>query len=162
MWPLAILAFVTVQRIFELVIARRNTAGLMQKGGREIGASHYPIIVGFHSAWLLGLWIFARGQDVIWPLIAIFALLQALRIWVLATLGPRWTTRIIIMPEKPLVVGGPFKFLNHPNYLVVAAEIFVLPLAFGLVWFAVIGGLINLCILAYRIRIEEQALSPLR
>jgi methyltransferase len=162
MWPIIILAFVTLQRLAELLIARRNTAALLANGGREIGAAHYPIIVVFHAAWLLGLWYFARGQDVNWILFAVFAVLQAARVWVLATLGPRWTTRIILMSEKPLVVGGPFKFMNHPNYFVVACEIFVLPLAFGLVAFALIGGVINLLILAYRIRIEEQALSPKR
>jgi methyltransferase len=88
--------------------------------------------------------------------------LQALRVWVLATLGPRWTTRIILMPEKPLVIGGPFNYVRHPNYAVVAAEIFVLPLAFGLIKFALINGIINLGILAYRIRIEEAALAPKR
>ena len=162
MWPEIILALVTVQRLVELVIARRNTATLMAMGGREVGAAHYPVIVLFHSAWLLGLWIFARGQDLNWVLIAVFMVLQALRVWVLATLGPRWTTRIILMPEKPLVVGGPFRFLRHPNYLVVALEIFVLPFAFNLIWFGLIAGAINLAILAYRISIEEKALSPQR
>ena len=162
MWPEIILALVTMQRLTELVIARRNTAALIANGGREVGAAHYPVIVMFHAAWLLGLWFFARGQDVNWLLIALFALLQALRVWVLATLGSRWTTRIILMPEKSLVVGGPFKFLRHPNYLVVACEIFVLPFAFGLFWFGLIAGVINLAILAYRISIEEKALSPQR
>jgi methyltransferase len=162
MWPIIILTLVTVQRLAELVIARRNTAALMAAGGREVGAAHYPIIVLFHAAWLLGLWVFARGHDVNWILIAVFAVLQAARVWVLATLGPRWTTRIILMPEKPLVVGGPFKFIRHPNYAVVAAEIFILPLAFGLISFAIIGGVINLGILAYRISIEEAALVPNR
>jgi methyltransferase len=162
MWPILILVFVTVQRIVELIIARRNTTTLLQQGGREIGAEHYPLIVGFHSAWITTLWFGALGQNVIWPWVAIFAVLQALRIWVLATLGPRWTTRIIITPEKPLVVGGPFRFFKHPNYMVVAVEIFVLPLAFGLYRLALVGGIINLCILAYRIRIEEKALLPLR
>jgi methyltransferase len=159
MWPSIILCFVTLQRLAELVIARRNTATLLAQGAREVGAAHYPIIVVFHAAWLLGLWILARGQEVNWILIVIFALLQALRIWVLATLGPRWTTRIIVLPQTPLVVSGPFKFIKHPNYAVVAAEIFVLPLSFGLTVYAVIFGTINLCILAYRIHVENQALT---
>jgi methyltransferase len=162
MWPIVILTLVTAQRLFELVLAKRNTAALLAQGGREVGAAHYPVIVLFHTTWLLGLWYFARGQDVNWILIAVFAVLQALRVWVLTTLGPRWTTRIILLPEKPLVVSGPFKYLNHPNYAVVAAEIFVLPLAFGLFWFAVITGVINLCILAYRIKVEESALAAKR
>jgi methyltransferase len=162
MWPFIILAFVTVQRLAELVIAKRNTAALLDNGGREIGAGHYPIVVAFHASWLLGLWYFAHGQEVSWLLIAVFAVLQAARVWVLTTLGPRWTTRIILMPEKPLIVGGPFKFMKHPNYAVVALEIFVLPMAFGLFWFAIISGAINLCILAGRISVEEQALSSKR
>lgn len=156
------MGLVTLQRLAELIIAKRNTAALMHQGGREVGARHYPVIVIFHAIWLLGLWIYARGQDVNWILIAIFVVLQAARVWVLATLGSRWTTRIIVMPTRPLVIGGPFKFIRHPNYAVVAAEIFVLPLAFGLVNFALIGGLINLGILAYRISIEEAALAPNR
>jgi methyltransferase len=162
MWPVIILALVTAQRLFELVLAKRNTAALLAQGGREIGAAHYPVIVLFHAAWLLGLWYFARGQDVNWILIAVFVVLQALRVWVLTTLGPRWTTRIILMPEKPLVVSGPFRYLNHPNYAVVTTEIFVLPLALGLHWFALIGGVINLCLLAYRIKVEESALAAKR
>jgi methyltransferase len=162
MWPIIILSFVTLQRLAELVLAKRNTAYLLANGGREIGASHYPIIVLFHAAWLAGLWYFALGQNVNWILMALFTILQAARIWVLATLGKRWTTRIILVPEKPLVVAGPFKYLNHPNYTVVALEIFILPLAFGLFYFAVVGGVINLCILAGRIAVEEQALSPKR
>ena len=162
MWPEIILALVTLQRLAELVIARRNTAALLANGGREVGASHYLVIVIFHAGWLLGLWIFALSQDVNWVLITVFAGLQALRVWVLTTLGPRWTTRIILMPEKPLVVAGPFKYLRHPNYLVVALEIFALPFAFGLVWFGLIAGTINLFILAHRISIEERALSPQR
>jgi methyltransferase len=162
MWPMFILILVTLQRGGELVIARRNTAALLASGGHEVGAAHYPLIVMFHSAWLFGLWVLARDQPVNWFLMGAFLILQAIRIWVLATLGQRWTTRIIIMPTKPLVLGGPFQFLKHPNYIVVALEIFILPLAFGLIWFAALSGVINLCILAYRIRIEEQALSPQR
>jgi methyltransferase len=160
--PIVILACVTAQRLYELVLARQNTTALLAQGGKEIGAAHYPIIVLFHAAWILGLWLLARDQAVNWNLIGVFVVLQALRVWVLATLGPRWTTRIILMPEKPLVIGGPFNYVRHPNYAVVAAEIFVLPLAFGLIKFALISGIINLGILAYRIRIEEAALAPKR
>ena len=162
MWPVIILTLVTAQRLAELIIAKRNTAALLASGGREVGAKHYPIIVVFHTCWIVGLWLLARTAEVNWLLISIFAVLQAARVWVLATLGARWTTRIIIMPNAPLVLSGPFQFLKHPNYLVVALEIFVLPAAFGLYAFALISGAINLCILAYRIKIEEHALSPQR
>jgi methyltransferase len=161
-WPVVILALVTLQRLGELVLARRNTAKLLAAGGYEVGAAHYPIIVVFHAAWLLGLWWLAPSQSVNWILIGIFAVLQALRIWVIATLGGRWTTRIIRVPNEVLVARGPFRFLNHPNYAVVTLEIFVLPLAFGLVAFAMISGLINICILAWRISVENAALTEAR
>ena len=161
-WVIVILALVTLQRLGELVLAKRNTARLLANGGYEIGAGHYPIIVIFHTAWILGLWWFAPPQSINWYLIGLFVVLQALRVWVIATLGPRWTTRIIRVPNETLVARGPFGFLNHPNYAVVIAEIFVLPLAFGLVWFSIISGLINIFILAWRISMENSALNPIR
>jgi methyltransferase len=161
-WAVIILAFVTLQRLGELVLAKRNTAKLLASGGYEIGGTHYPIIVAFHTTWILGLWWFAAAQSVNWSLIGVFAVLQALRVWVIATLGSRWTTRIIRVPSETLVARGPFRFLNHPNYAVVIGEIFVLPLAFGLVWFSIISGLINICILFWRIRVENAALASVR
>jgi methyltransferase len=161
-WAIIILALVTLQRLGELVLARRNTTKLLATGGYEIGAAHYPIIVAFHTVWILGLWWLAPVQAVNWILITVFAILQALRVWVIATLGLRWTTRIIRVPGETLVARGPFRFLNHPNYAVVIAEIFVLPLAFGLSWFSIVSGLINIGILAWRIRVENTALAPVR
>jgi methyltransferase len=155
-----ILALVTAQRLAELVIARRNTRALLARGAFEIGAAHYPLIVALHAAWLAALWIFAPGQAIAWPLIGVFVVLQALRLWVLASLGGRWTTRIIILPDAPLVTGGPFRFLRHPNYVVVVAEIAVLPLAFGLVWLALVFSLLNAAVLWVRISAEGAALRP--
>ena len=154
----AILLFVTVQRLAELVIARRNTRALLARGASEVGAGHYPLIVLLHGAWLLALWVLAPGKPVYWPLIAVFMGLQCLRLWVLATLGNRWTTRIIVLPGAPLVARGPFRFLKHPNYAVVMAEIAVLPLAFGLVWVALVFSLLNAAVLTIRIRAEGRAL----
>ncbi len=156
---LVILAFVTAQRLAELVIARRNTRALLARGAYEVAPGHYPLIVAVHAGWLAALWWLAPGRDVLWPLIALFALLQAGRVWVLATLGPRWTTRIIILPGAPLVTGGPFRFLSHPNYAVVIAEIAVLPLAFGLWEVALIFSLLNAAVLTIRIRAENRALG---
>jgi methyltransferase len=154
-----ILCLVTLQRLSELVIARRNTAELMKQGAVEHGASHYPVMVVLHASWLIGLWYFAWSQPVNWPLFGVFLLLQAGRIWVLATLGKRWTTRIITVPNETLVRHGPFRFLPHPNYAVVALEMPLLPLVFGLYWFAIVFGLLNIAMLAYRISIEEAALN---
>lgn len=152
-----ILGFVTAQRLAELVIARRHTRRLLARGGYEVGAGHYPMIVAVHAGWLMTLWLLAPGRPIHWPLAAVFALLQCLRLWVLATLGERWTTRIIVLPGEPLVTSGPFRWLRHPNYTVVIGEILILPLAFGLVWVAAVFSLLNAAVLTVRIRIENRA-----
>ncbi|WP_062786319.1 isoprenylcysteine carboxyl methyltransferase family protein [Novosphingobium capsulatum] len=154
----AIMAFVTLQRLSELVIARRNTARLMAQGAREVGANHYPVMVAMHTAWLAVLWFTVGGRPIFLPLLAVFAVLQLLRVWVLATLGPRWTTRIIVTRDAPLVKRGPFRFVRHPNYMVVTAEIAVLPLTFGLVWVALLFTVLNAAMLTVRIRAENSAL----
>lgn len=155
---IVILALVTVQRLVELVIARRHTQALLARGAHEVGAGHYPLIIAVHAAWLLSLWLLAPGRPIIWPLIGLYVLLQGLRVWVLTTLGERWTTRIIVLPGAPLVSTGPYRWLRHPNYAVVVGEIAMLPLAFGLVWVALVFTLLNGAVLAIRIRAESQAL----
>jgi methyltransferase len=156
---IVIMALVTLQRLAELLVARRNTRALLAEGAHEVGAGHYPLIVAVHGLWLAALWWLAPGRAVVWPLIGVFLLLQAGRLWVLATLGRRWTTRIIVLPGAPLVTRAPFRFVRHPNYLVVAGEIAVLPLAFGLWQLAVLFSVLNAAILAIRIRAENEALS---
>ncbi len=157
--PIVILALVTLQRLSELIIAQRNTRALLARGAIEVGAAHYPLIVLLHAAWLIGLWILARDRAVNIPLIVIFVMLQAFRIWILVTLGPRWTTRIIVLPGATLVARGPYRLIRHPNYAVVIAEIAVLPLAFGLYWYAVIFSILNAAVLAIRISVENKALG---
>ena len=159
MLPYIIMALVTLQRLSELVIARRNTKRLLAQGAREFGAAHYPAMVAMHSAWLAALWLSVGGQLVNWLLLSIFAVLQALRVWVLVVLGPRWTTRIIVLPGAPLVARGPFRWVNHPNYCVVTAELAVLPLTFGLTWLAVLFTLLNAAMLYVRIGAETRALK---
>ena len=153
-----LLAFVTAQRLGELVLARRNTARLKAQGGVEHGAGHYPLIVVLHAAWLGGLWLLAwdRAIEPLW--LAAYLLLQALRAWVLLSLGSRWTTRIITVPGERLVRRGPYRFVSHPNYLVVAGEIAVLPLVFGLWPYALAFSLLNAAVLSVRIRAEGAAL----
>jgi methyltransferase len=154
----AILALVTAERLIELVIANRNTKALLARGAHEVGRAHYPVIVALHAFWLASLWYYALGRPILWPLMILFGLLQLARIWVLATLGSRWTTRIIILPGAPLVTGGPFRILRHPNYAVVVGEIALLPLAFGLWPIALLFSLLNAAVLALRIRTEDGAL----
>jgi methyltransferase len=157
----AILGLVTLQRLGELVLSRRNTQRLLAQGAREAGAGHYPLIVVLHAAWLAGLWylvLFRGDGSVAWGWLVLFVGLQGLRVWVIATLGPRWTTRIIVLPGAPLVVTGPYRFVSHPNYMIVAAEILVLPLVFGLLWYAVVFSMLNAMVLWVRIRAEEAAL----
>ncbi|MGE3477257.1 MAG: isoprenylcysteine carboxyl methyltransferase family protein [Rhodospirillaceae bacterium] len=160
----AILIFVAGQRLAELVIARRNTAALLARGAAEIGAAHYPLIVALHAIWLAALaaWALVMAPPVNLPLLAVFACLQAARLWVLWSLGPFWTTRIITLPGAPLVRRGPYRFVRHPNYLVVILEIAVLPLVFGAWVLAAIFSLLNAAILCVRIRAEDQALAVRR
>jgi methyltransferase len=158
-----VLILVAVQRLAELVYARRNTRRLLAEGAYESGAGHYPLLVGLHALWLVSLALFVpadRAPD--WALLAVFVLLQGLRVWALASLGRFWTTRVITLPGAPLVRRGPYRWFRHPNYLVVAGEILVLPLAFGAWEIAVIFSLANAAILTLRVRCEERALSPRR
>lgn len=158
----AILALVTLQRIFELWLSGRNTRRLLAAGAVEYAPGHYPLIVAVHALWLASLWWIGPGQPINFLFLALFALAQIGRLWVLKTLGPRWTTRIIVLPGQPLVARGPYRLVNHPNYLVVMAEIALLPLAFGLWWVAALFTLLNGAVLAIRIREENAALRSLR
>jgi len=158
-----ILGLVVLQRTGELLLARRNTARLLREGAIEIGAGHYPLFILLHAAWLAAIAVSLRADTPIAPApLALYLLLQLGRIWILATLGRYWTTRVITHPGTPLVRKGPYRFLRHPNYLLVALEIPLLPLVFDMVWIAVLFGLANLALLAWRIRLEEAALAPRR
>ena len=156
-----ILFLVAGQRLGELVIANRNTAALLARGAREIGASHYPVIVGLHVFWLAALawWVAVHSPAMNLPLLGVFAGLQAARLWVLWALGPFWTTRIITLPGAPLVRRGPYRFVRHPNYVVVALEIAVLPLVFGAWEIAMIFSILNAAVLYVRISAENRTLA---
>ena len=159
-WPhVAVLAFVTLQRLVELPIARANTRRLLAAGGHEVGAGHYPWIVALHAGWLASLWWLAPGRPIDLLLLGLFGLVELARIWVLQSLGPRWTTRIIVVPGEKLVARGPYRFLRHPNYVVVAAEIALLPLVFGLWQLAIAFSILNALLMVVRIRAENGALG---
>jgi methyltransferase len=151
---------VALQRLAELGYARRNARRLLAAGGVEHGAGHYPLFVVLHGAWLVALFVLVpAAAPADWGLLGLYGLLQLGRLWVIASLGARWTTRVIVVPGAPLVARGPYRFSRHPNYLIVALEIPVLPLAFG-AWQIALGfGLANLALLARRIRVEARALA---
>lgn len=158
-WPsIVVLGLVTLQRLAELVLARRNTRALLARGGVEVAAEHYPLMIALHASWIAGLWLFAIGRPVEPVWLAIFIALQACRLWVIATLGPRWTTRIIVLPGMTLVRNGPYRFMAHPNYAVVAGEMAVLPLVFAMPVYALVFSILNAGVLAVRIRAESGAL----
>ena len=159
---IAILGFVTLQRLVELRLAERNSKRLLAEGAKEHATGHYAFLVAIHMAWLAALWWWAPGRPVDLTLLLLFAALQVGRIWIIATLGRRWTTRIIVLPGAPLVRAGPYRYISHPNYLVVTGEIAVLPLVFGLWEIAVVFTILNLAILAVRIPQENKALGELR
>ncbi len=150
-----LLSAVTLERLGELWLARRNTAALLANGAYEAAPEHYPLIVALHAAWLAGLWVLGWSAPLRIGWLGVFLGLQVGRIWVLSTLGGRWTTRIIVVPGAALVAAGPYRFVSHPNYLVVIGEIAVLPLCFGLPWYALLFSLANLAVLWVRIRAEN-------
>jgi len=159
----AVLGLVVLQRLAELVLAARNTGRLRAAGAFEIDARGYPAFVLLHGGWLVSLALFVPATaPPSWPLLAVYAVLQLGRVWVIASLGRHWTTRLIVLPGAPLVRRGPYRFVRHPNYLIVAAEIAVLPLAFGAVAIAVAFSIANLLLVVRRIAIEERALAPRR
>lgn len=155
-----LLALVAIQRLAELVYAKRNEKRLNERGGVEIGAAHYPLFILLHSTWLIALALMVPlDAAVSWPLVVVFLVLQAGRVWVIASLGPYWTTRIITVPDAPLVRSGPYRWIKHPNYLIVALEIPILPLVAGQIWLAIGFGLANLALLGWRIRVEDRVLA---
>jgi len=159
----SIVALVALERLAELWHARRNTRALLQGGGVEVGRGHYPFMVALHAAWLLAILLTVPPEaDVSVPSLIVFAILQGFRLWALLSLGRYWTTRVITVPGAPLVRRGPYRFLRHPNYAVVAAEIAVLPLAFRAWAVAAVFSALNAALLAWRISLEDRALAPRR
>ena len=158
-----IIALVALQRAAELIYAERNTRALLARGAVEAGRKHYPLMVALHAAWLAATAVFLPDTPQIqWIALTAFIVLQALRVWVIATLGPYWTTRIVTLPGAPLVKKGPYKFVRHPNYMIVIGEVMALPLVFGEAAVALVFTALNAAMLYWRIKAEEAALAPRR
>ncbi len=160
-WAFVIMGLVAFERIAELILAQHNQRLLLAAGGREVGASHYPLIVAVHAGWLIAMAIdvaVLRPRIHIVPL-AMFIALQPLRLWVIMTLGRFWTTRIVTLPGAPLIRRGPYRLMRHPNYAIVVAEIALLPLVFGAWPLALVFSLLNAGVLTVRIRAEGAALA---
>lgn len=158
-----VLGLVVAQRLAELAYARRNTRRLLAAGAHEAGADHYPVIVGLHAAWLAALAVAVPADAAAqWGPLVLFLALQGVRLWIMAALGRFWTTRVLNLPGAPLVRRGPYRWLRHPNYLVVAAEMALLPLAFGAWGIAVVFSALNAAVLTWRIAVEDAALAERR
>ncbi len=159
----ATLAFVALQRAAELGWAGLNTARLRRQGALESDPAGYPWLVALHAGWLATLLLLAPSAAApSLPLLGLFALLQPARLWVMLSLGRFWTTRVVSLPGVPLVTAGPYRWLRHPNYLIVSLEIAIVPLAFGMLAVAAAFSALNLMLIARRIAVEERALAPRR
>lgn len=166
MWLLeAITVVLILQRLSELVLSRRNARRALDRGGREHGADHFWMFVVLHTGWILGMhveWFFGHSTlSAWWPLLLVaFAITQALRYWVIRSLGERWNARIITWPDKQLSRRGPYRWMRHPNYVVVAIELAIVPLMFEAWWTAIGATVLNAVILlGVRIPAEERALG---
>jgi methyltransferase len=159
-WPQALVTLVALQRLGELWLSRRNARRLLAEGAVELGAGHYPLIVGLQVAWLLALLVAAPADASLEPLwLAIYIALQGLRLWVILSLGRFWTTRVYHLPGVPLVRRGLYRWMKHPNYVVVVAEVVVLPLVVGLWRMALLFGVLQFALLLWRIHVEEGGLD---
>ena len=156
---------IIIQRLLELRIARRNLEFALANGGKEYAPEHYKWIVLLHVSWIVFMFLEAvlrgsRLSELWWLWLGIFVLAQIGRYWAISSLGKYWNTRIIIFPHGNLVAKGPYKYLKHPNYIVVALELFVAPMIFGCWMTAVASSVVNAgLLLRIRIPAEEQALE---
>ncbi|HEX5512016.1 MAG TPA: isoprenylcysteine carboxyl methyltransferase family protein [Actinomycetales bacterium] len=165
-WYVVLVGAVVVERLAELVVARRNAEWALSHGGVEYGRSHYPPMVLLHTGFLVACLVEVSLADrpfvpvLGWSMFALVVLAQALRWWCIRTLGRRWNTRVIVLPGVPLVSSGPYRWLSHPNYVAVVVEGFALPLVHG-AWVTAIGftALNALLLLGFRLPVERRALA---
>jgi methyltransferase len=156
---------VAVERLAELVLSKHNAKLAFANGGKEFGRRHYPVMVVIHVALLVGcvveVWVLHRPfiPWLGWPMLAVAVLSQVLRWWCITTLGPRWNTLVIVVPDAPLVQRGPYRWLHHPNYVAVVAEGIALPLVHTAWLTALCFTVANALLLTVRIRVENVALG---
>src|SRR5215831_16418532 len=156
---IALLLFVTFQRFIEFIWDWLNTQRLRAAGAIEFGGLHYPAVMLVHAAWLAGLWVLGHDRVIQPAYLIAFLLLEVGRYWVLATLGRRWTTRVIVLPGAPLIETGPYRLMQHPNYVIVAGELLLVPLALGLPLYAISFLALYAGAAYLRIQVENSALS---
>lgn len=160
----AMIAVIVMQRLIEVRIAKQNERWMKAQGGVEVGKDHYPWMVALHIAFFISLIIEVTITSVSLRLVSIISfgivlIAQAIRIWALSSLGRYWNTKIIVLPEAPVVEKGPYRFLRHPNYTVVILEIAFIPLMFQAYWTAIVFSILNAWMLSVRIKVEEGALK---
>jgi len=162
-WQAALWGVVICERMGELILAQRNARWMKQQGGYEIGRSHYPLFIVLHVFFLISLWIEAQSPPDWWFIpFGVFLLAQLLRFWVIRTLGKYWNTRIWVVPGQPIQKQGPYRYIRHPNYVVVIIELLTLPLVFQAYFTALWTTLLNAYLLfKIRIPMEEEALSQM-
>lgn len=158
--------FIVLQRLGELVIAKKNEKGLKAKGAIEFGQSHYRFMVLMHIMFfvvlILEVVIFNKQISRAWPiLLSLFLVAQMGRIWALTSLGEFWNTKIIVLPDAQPIKQGPYRYLKHPNYVIVSIELLVIPLLFNAYMTSVMFTFLNICLLSIRIPAEERALTKL-
>lgn len=160
-----LVGLVAFERLAELLVAKRNMAWSLERGGREYGFGHYPFMVVLHTGLLAGclleVWLGDRAftPAVGWPMLVLVIASQRLRWWCIRALGPQWNTRIVVVPDLARVTGGPYRFFSHPNYVAVLIEGFALPLVHDAWFTAAVFTVLNAALLLIRIRAENAALA---
>jgi len=163
MWTnIIILTLATIQRAIEFYVAYRNTRKLIGRGGFAVGPNLQPLMIALQGLWLAGLWYWAFRLEVSWPWLFAYLALEAARGWIVAALGSRWTTRIVVIPGNGFEDERPFNTFREPNYAIIAMEMFILPMVFGLWWYGALFAVLYAGLVYWRVTAENRALKPLR
>lgn len=162
-WPQIAALLVLLQRGGEELYSARNTRKLLSQGGHEEGRDYYPVVAVTHLAWIASLFfLIPPDAPIVWPLLVLYLVLQVARYWIIGTLGPYWTHRIITLETAPVVRKGPYSWVRHPNYMVTIAETLLLPMVFGAAALGAIMTAVWSAVLYYKIVLEDAALAKRR